>query len=406
MKVRDLAIETWSALDANRGRSALTVLGIVIGISAVIAMTALISGINHALVGELGLNQAQLVYISVWTDRELTYDDVDKMARDMSDYDYMVATSWASAEATTGEKKANAELQGVKPAYFQAMGTKFLQGRAFTEAEEAAGALSVIFDQAAVRTLFGDANADVVGKTVRLNNSQYTIVGVTEAGNEMRGDNSSVAGFLPFSTMGTRLTGSQAVGQIMGFAHEGSDMDSVVSRTTTYLATTYNIPDDKIEESLYVYSMQSMIDSVNATMGAFSLLMTVVASISLLVGGIGIMNMMLTNVTERIREIGLRKALGARRSDITKQFMLESVCLCLVGGLLGVLFGYLGAFALVGLGANAFLGEATTMTVTPVIDGATVLMATGICVFIGVLFGWYPARRAARLDPVESLHYQ
>jgi putative ABC transport system permease protein len=130
----------------------------------------------------------------------------------------------------------------------------------------------------------------------------------------------------------------------------------------------------------------------------------VVASVSLVVGGIGIMNMMLTNVTERIREIGLRKALGARRSDITRQFMLESVCLCLAGGLIGVVLGYLGAFALTGLASGALVGEG--MSVTPYIDGGTVLMATTICVVTGVVFGWYPARRAARLDPVESLHYQ
>ena len=155
---------------------------------------------------------------------------------------------------------------------------------------------------------------------------------------------------------------------------------------------------------MYVYSMQSMIDSVNATMGAFSLLMTAVAGVSLLVGGIGIMNMMLTNVTERIREIDLRKALGARRSDITRQFMLESVLLCVLGGLIGVLLGYLGALALAGVAGSALMGEGTK--VTPVVDLGTVIMATTICVCIGVLFGWYPAYRAARLDPVESLHYQ
>ena len=155
-----------------------------------------------------------------------------------------------------------------------------------------------------------------------------------------------------------------------------------------------------------MYSMKSMIDSVNATMSSFSILMTTVASISLLVGGIGIMNMMLTNVTERIREIGLRKALGARRFDITRQFMLESVCLCLIGGLIGVVLGYVGSFALTGLVADAFMGEESGTEVRPIIDAGTVVMATTICLVTGIVFGWYPARRAARLDPVESLHYQ
>jgi putative ABC transport system permease protein len=124
------------------------------------------------------------------------------------------------------------------------------------------------------------------------------------------------------------------------------------------------------------------------------------------VGGIGIMNMMLTNVTERIREIGLRKALGARSSDITKQCLLESVCLCVVGGVIGIVVGYLGSFALTGLAGGMLDVGGESAAIVPVIDVQSVLMATGICVLIGILFGYYPARRAARLDPVESLHYQ
>lgn len=402
MKPRDLVVETLSALDSNRGRSALTVLGIVIGISAVIAMTALIGGINRALVGELGLSQAQLVYINVWT-KELTYDDVERYARDLKDYEYITASSYGSADVTTGEKKASGELRGVKPEYFKAMGTKFLQGRPFTDGEERSGSMVVILDEASVRTLFGSADTDAVGKTVRIGNDTYTIVGVIENLNTYMGVD-SVNAILPFSTMSTRVTGSQAVSEVTGFAYEGSDMEAVVQRTTSYLGELYNIPEEEREDYIYVYSMQSLIDSVNATMGSFSLLMTVVASISLLVGGIGIMNMMLTNVTERIREIGLRKALGARRIDITSQFILESVCLCLAGGLIGVVLGYLGAFALAGLASEAFMDGTTE--VTPYVDAGTVLMATAICVGTGLVFGWYPARRAAKLDPVESLHYQ
>ncbi len=407
MKARDLAVETFSALDANRGRSFLTVLGIVIGISAVIAMTALIGGINKALVGELGLSQAQLVYININTGTSTTYNDVDAMAQNLTDYEFMLGTSYGSTEATTGTKKASASVTGVKPTYFRAMSTKFAQGRPFTDAEEAKGALVVILDKNSVKMLYGDANAKVVGQAVTLGNNDYTIVGVTESNGESYVGADSVSVVMPFNTAATRVVGNQDVAQIMGFAREGSDMDAVVKRTENYLAATYNIPDDKRSEELYVYSMKSLIDSVNATMGAFSMLMTVVASISLLVGGIGIMNMMLTNVTERIREIGLRKALGARRSDITKQFMLESICLCLLGGLLGVIFGYLGALGLSGLASAALASQGgSTMGIAPVIDLQTVLTATGICVFIGVVFGWYPARRAAKLDPVESLHYQ
>ena len=152
--------------------------------------------------------------------------------------------------------------------------------------------------------------------------------------------------------------------------------------------------------------MSSMIEELNSMMLAFQVLMTSVASISLVVGGIGIMNMMLTNVTERIREIGLRKALGAKARDITRQFLLESVCLTLVGGIIGIVLGYLGAFGLAGVAGGLLGYEGEGIAIVPYIDVQSMLLVAGICVAIGIVFGYYPARRAARLDPVESLHYQ
>ena len=407
MKARDLAIETWSALDANRGRSALTILGIVIGISAVIAMTALIGGVNKALMGELGLSQAQLVYIGVYGDHKMTSEDVERIGENLTDYQYVIGNSYGSAKVTTGSKSANGTLMGVSPEYFEAMHTKFVAGRPFTEGEDRTGAMVLIVDKNSLRTLFGNEDADAaVDKTVRVGNDECQIVGVVEGSGSSMGASDSINAFLPSKALSSRVTGQDDVAQIMGFAREGVDIDKLVKKTKDYLAKSYNIPDDERESAISVNSMKSVIEQVNATTGAFSMLMTVVAGISLLVGGIGIMNMMLTNVTERIREIGLRKALGARRADITRQFMLESVCLCLVGGLIGVILGYLGAFALSGLATSALMGSGSATSVTPSVDGGTVLMATIICVVTGVIFGWYPARRAARLDPVESLHYQ
>ena len=403
MKVRDLVAETYSALDANRGRSALTILGIVIGIAAVIAMTTIIGGINEALMGELGMSQARRINIGVFKEPAITDEDVDKFAADLPEYEYLTGTSMGSATVTTGEKKADADLTGCKPIYFTATDTKFSQGRAFTDSEEERGTQVLIIDQNSVRVLFGSVNAEAVGKEVRLGNDEFTIVGVTEE-SEFFGAGDSVSGYVPFSTMATRISGNRDVGSIVGFAREDTDIEQLVTKTENYLAATYNVPEDKREDTFYVYSMKEYIDQANSMVMSFSILMTSVAGISLLVGGIGIMNMMLTNVTERIREIGLRKALGARRSDITKQFMLEAVTLCLAGGFLGVVLGFGGAYALAGLVGEVF--GAGEMEFTPVIDLQTVVMATVICTGIGVLFGWYPARRAARLDPVESLHFQ
>jgi len=257
--------------------------------------------------------------------------------------------------------------------------------------------MSVVIDQQVVNKLWGSSDTEVVGQSIRINNDSYTIVGVIEA--------SSLNGqmiYLPSTTLATRVSGVASIDQIVGYAREDADMSTIADKTKTFLVKYYGISKEDQDYSVSVTTMKSIVDELDTTMASFQLLMTTVAGVSLVVGGIGIMNMMLTNVTERIREIGLRKALGARSSDITRQFLLESVTLCIVGGVFGILLGYGGAWALAGLAS----GMAGIGQIVPVISPTAVGMATGICVVIGMIFGYGPARRAAKLDPVESLRYQ
>lgn len=397
MRFGDLLYETWHALSANKGRSLLTILGIVIGIAAVIAMTSLIGGIQNMLIGELGLAQARQVSISVSSPEPVDFDDVEHLAKGMPDYEILTGSGMTSVETTLADgTKSYAQIVAVKPDFFTANGSKVAEGRFFTASEEAAAARLALVDQSSVKELFGNADVEAVGKTLHLGNDDFTIVGVIESSSLM---SYGVTVYLPYTTAETRVGGMYGVSQIIGFAREGTDMDRLTEATKSYVASYFNVSP---EDGVYVYALDSMIKQMESMMASFSLLMGAVASISLFVGGIGIMNMMLTNVTERIREIGLRKSLGARRRDITKQFLLESIMLCVAGGVFGILFGFLAAWGLGGVIGMVQAG----MTVTPVLAPGVVALAVGVCVLIGVVFGYYPARRAAKLDPVESLRYQ
>ena len=399
MRLRDLLYETFTAIRANRVRSLLTVLGIVIGIAAVITMTALIDGIKTSLVGQLGLNQSRLVYISCYPGtRQVTMDDLKQLELNVPDYEFVSAVSYSSGKVTNGTKSLDtAQLVGCDENYFTAVGSKLTSGRLLTAGECTGGAMSVVIDQQVVDKLWGSSDTDVVGQSIRINNDSYTVVGVIEA--------SSFNGqmlYLPYPTLTTRVSGVASIDQIVGYAREDADMSTIADKTKNFLVKYYGISKENQDYSVSITTMKSIVDELDTTMASFQLLMTTVAGVSLVVGGIGIMNMMLTNVTERIREIGLRKALGARSSDITRQFLLESVTLCIVGGIFGILLGYGGAWALAGLAS----GVAGIGQIVPVISPTAVGMATGICVVIGMIFGYGPARRAAKLDPVESLRYQ
>lgn len=405
MSTRDLIQEALHSLEANKGRSLLTILGIVIGIASVIAMTSLIGGIQNSLVNSLGLNAARMVQI--YSSQELTESDIEKLQKLVPQIEQIGIVDSAYTEYKTGDKSYTVMAQGVDSDMLDAVGaSKLVAGRTYSQAESQSGSRVALISRGGADQLYGNEQ-DALGKTIKVSNGEVQIVGVIDGGSDSMG---SLTLYMPREII-AGLFGDENLSfpSVTALAAEGTDMDELCKTIESKVRAMKSIEEEEDEyDSVSATSMKSAIDALNSFMGAFSLIMGAVASISLLVGGIGIMNMMLTNVTERIREIGIRRALGASRRDITAQFLAESSALCVTGGLLGVLIGYLLAWGLAMFAASSgIMSEfGATGTITPSFSITTVLIAFAVSVGIGVIFGFYPARRAAKLDPVECLRYQ
>ena len=405
MSTRDLVQEALHSLEANKGRSLLTILGIVIGIASVIAMTSLIGGIQNSLVNSLGLNAARMV--EIYSSQELTDSDVEKLRKMVPQIEQIGIVDSAYSEYKVGDKSYTVMAQGVDSDMLDAVGaSKIVAGRTYNDIESQSGARVALISRGSAEQLYGGNEQDALGKTIKVSSGEVQIVGVIDGGNDSMG---SLSLYMPRETI-AELFGDDnpSFPSVTALAVEGTDIDELCKTIESKVRSIKGISEDDEYESVMVSSMKSAIDALNSFMGAFSLIMGAVASISLLVGGIGIMNMMLTNVTERIREIGIRRALGASRRDITAQFLAESSALCVTGGILGVVIGYLLAWGLTFFAANSgIMSEfGASGTITPSFSLTTVLLAFAVSVGIGVIFGFYPARRAAKLDPVECLRYQ
>lgn len=407
MDFRDLLYEIGQALKANKGRSALTILGIVIGIAAVVALTSLVAGMKQDLLSQVGADQARL--IQYYATDGVSKADLDYVKKTVPGYEKLAFfDSMGSGEVSTKSKSIQSTLYTVEAGLMERMGKSYPlnKGRYFSESDDKGARMVCILDAETTKQLFGSDDADAVGKVVKLGSDNYSVIGTLK---RQSGSNFGMGStfFVPRGTAEARLGARSDNGHLfIGIADEKADPDVLKTKTIEKLKQRQpqkNKSNGKNEmDSIAGYTQKDMADMVNQITGVFSAILSSVASISLLVGGIGIMNMMLTNVTERIREIGLRKSIGAKSRDIINQFLGESIFLCLVGGLVGLIVGYLGALGVAGL-IGIFMPD---MAVKPIVTPGIALTAFGVSAFIGILFGWGPARRAAKLDPVESLRHQ
>ncbi len=386
----------------HAGRSALTMLGVIIGVGSVIVMVAIGQGAQseiQARIDNLGTN---LIVVTPGSSQQggvsggagsfnrLTTRDADLLRSDGQHLAEVSPVIWTRTMIVGSSGNWRANMLGVAPSYEQIRAWPVSSGRWFTEEERQGNRKVCLLGATVAKAIFADA--DPVGSSVRLREVPFEIVGVLSAkGQTAEGTDQDDVILAPWSTVQTRLAGRQFIAQIVASAvseqHLGPAMTEVGVLMRESHGLSPNEPDD-----FEVKDQRALADTAKGATEVMTTLLAAIASVSLVVGGIGIMNIMLVSVTERTREIGIRRALGARRSDVLAQFLVESIVLSGLGGLLGAAFGVL---------VTVLVGRATgwATVVTP----ATLLLALGFSGAVGVFFGWYPARRAASLDVIDAL---
>ncbi|HQY76700.1 MAG TPA: ABC transporter permease [Rhodoferax sp.] len=399
------------ALAANTLRSMLTMLGIIIGVAAVITMVAVGNGAtqrvqeqmkglgsNIMLVLPGGVSQAG-VRLGAQTRQRLTEEDAQAIALDIPEVQVVAPTSRTSGQLVFGNTNWGTSIIGVTNEYLEARDWPLASGRLF-DAGELAGSAKVAWIGATVaRELFGDL--DPVDQTIRVRNIPMTVVGVLAAkGQNSMGQDQDDAIMIPISTLRNRIWGGDAssrlkrVGAISVKVRDGADMKAVEEGVKDLLRQRFKVPPGG-DDPFQVRNLTEILQAQEESSRIMTLLLAAVAGISLVIGGIGIMNIMLVSVTERTREIGLRMAVGARGKDILAQFLIEAVTLSLIGGAIGVGLGAVATWAV-----GAFAGWNVSLSL------GAVLLAVGFSGMVGIFFGYYPARRASNLLPIQALRYE
>ncbi|HEY4133861.1 MAG TPA: ABC transporter permease [Alphaproteobacteria bacterium] len=411
MTFYDCLISALQSLKVNVLRSALTTLGIVIGVGAVIAMVAIGAGAEsrvNDLIKSLGSNLLMVtpgsvtqggVRLGTGTRFTLTDDDSDAIEQELSS---IVITSAAlvrgNGQVISGNANWATNIQGVTPQFFDAREWDVSLGRLFSQEEVASAGKVVLLGATVADNLF--SGGDPVGQIVRLQNVPLEVVGVLERKGEtpFGGDQDDTV-LIPLSTAKKRVLGDRQlkgnlVQSISIKVRDASLMNEAERDTRDLLRQRHRLRDGQPDD-FTIRNLSQIMETRAESSRVMTLLLAAVASVSLIVGGIGIMNIMLVTVTERTREIGLRMAIGARGSDILMQFVIEAVMLSLIGGIIGVTLGLGGSILIAHLAAWPML-----------VQPQAVVIAVAFSGFIGVFFGFYPARRAAQLDPIEALRYE
>ena len=394
-----------TALLGNKLRSILTMLGIIIGVGAVIAMISIGMGVKQNVTNSIASLGSNMLIVSpgstnkggvrsaAGSSQKLKYEDAEAIKKKIKNIDYVSPTVNGSYQIVNGHENWNSSVYGVTPEYLKIRDLTIGTGSFITQTDLNSRNRVAVIGTTVAANLFDTENP--VGKNIRINNQPYKVIGVIESkGQSSMGQDQDDVVIIPLTTAQERLMGITYIRSINIQVSSADKIESVQGQVETLLRQRHHIVGDK-EDDFTVRNLTSLIETMTSTTTMLTLFLGSIAAISLLVGGIGIMNIMMVSVTERTREIGIRKALGATFQNIMMQFLIESVVIGVIGGLMGV-----------AVGVGIALAIAKTGLFQTVITAAPILISFSFSVGIGLFFGIYPARKAARLDPIEALRYE
>ena len=406
MKMRNLLKAALRSLAKNKMRTFLTMLGIIIGVGSVIAMLAIGQGSRQSIqsqISSLGTNVLMIfpqasstggVRMEAGSSQRMTIDDLNAIKDRCPSVAYITPQVRTSGQLVNGNSNWRTSVYGVYPDYFNIRDLKLTSGSVFTMNDDRSAAKVCIVGQTVVTNLFGEG-ADPIGSFIRINKIPFEIVGITvKKGQNAFGQDQDDMVIAPFSTVQKRMMAVTYIQNMLASAVSEPKIPIASQEITEVLKAKHNLSPSE-DPDFTIRTQTDIANMATETSKILTILLATLASISLVVGGIGIMNIMLVSVTERTREIGIRMSVGARGRDVLLQFLIEALLISLIGGFIGISMGVI---------ASQLIASILKWPVT--ISAESILMSFFFSSTIGIFFGWYPARKAARLNPIEALRYE